>query len=132
MALNLWTNLPMFVYTFHAMWRHRPLEEYLVLLEFALLILPLVHLLWLSLGSVGDSSPHNFLYNISNALAAIILVNVFNLPASKFIMQDFCTCLTNIFNQFPLSPSFLSLINSRSERGIWAIELHTIFYLYFK
>ena len=30
MGLNLSTNLPMFVYTFHAMWRHRPLEEYLV------------------------------------------------------------------------------------------------------
>ena len=30
MWLNLSTNLPMFVYTFQAMWRHRPLEEYLV------------------------------------------------------------------------------------------------------
>ena len=30
MRLNLSTNLPMFVYTFQAMWRHRPLEEYLV------------------------------------------------------------------------------------------------------
>ena len=30
MGLNLSTNLPMFVYTFQAMWRHRPLEEYLV------------------------------------------------------------------------------------------------------
>ena len=29
MGLNLSTNLPMFVYTFQAMWRHRPLEEYL-------------------------------------------------------------------------------------------------------
>ena len=27
--LNLSTNLPMFVYTFQAMWRHRPLEGYL-------------------------------------------------------------------------------------------------------
>ena len=30
MGLNLSTNLPMFVYTFQAMWRHRPLEEFLV------------------------------------------------------------------------------------------------------
>ena len=31
MGLNLSTNLStMFVYTFQAMWRHRPLEEYLV------------------------------------------------------------------------------------------------------
>ena len=30
MGLNLSTNLPMFVYTFQAMWRHRPLDEYLV------------------------------------------------------------------------------------------------------
>ena len=30
MRLNLPTNLPMCVYTFQAMWRHRPLEEYLV------------------------------------------------------------------------------------------------------
>ena len=30
MGLNVSTNLPMFVYTFQAMWRHRPLEEYLV------------------------------------------------------------------------------------------------------
>ena len=30
MRLNLSTKLPMFVYTFQAMWRHRPLEEYLV------------------------------------------------------------------------------------------------------
>ena len=29
-GLNLSTNLPMFVYTFQAMWRHRPLKEYLV------------------------------------------------------------------------------------------------------
>ena len=28
--LNLSTNLPMFVYIFQAMWRHRPLEEYSV------------------------------------------------------------------------------------------------------
>ena len=28
MGLNLSTNLQMFVYTFQAMWRHRPLEEY--------------------------------------------------------------------------------------------------------
>ena len=27
MGLNLSTNLPMFLYTFHAMWRHRPLKE---------------------------------------------------------------------------------------------------------
>ena len=27
MGLNLSTNLPMFVYTFQAMWRHRPLKE---------------------------------------------------------------------------------------------------------
>ena len=30
MGRNLSTNLPMFVYTFQAMWRHRPLEEYLI------------------------------------------------------------------------------------------------------
>ena len=30
MGLNLSTNLPLFVYTFQAMWRHRPLEEYSV------------------------------------------------------------------------------------------------------
>ena len=30
MGLNLSTNLTIFVYTFQAMWRHRPLEEYLV------------------------------------------------------------------------------------------------------
>ena len=30
MGLNISTNLPMFVYTLQAMWRHRPLEEYLV------------------------------------------------------------------------------------------------------
>ena len=30
MGLNLSTNLPMFVYIFQAMWRHRPLEEYFV------------------------------------------------------------------------------------------------------
>ena len=30
MGLNLSTNLPMFIYTFQAMWRHRPVEEYLV------------------------------------------------------------------------------------------------------
>ena len=30
MGLNLSTNLPMFVYTFQAMWRHRPLKEYSV------------------------------------------------------------------------------------------------------
>ena len=30
MGLNLSTNLPMFFYTFQAMWRHRPLEKYLV------------------------------------------------------------------------------------------------------
>ena len=30
MGLHLSTNLPMFVHTFRAMWRHRPLEEYLV------------------------------------------------------------------------------------------------------
>ena len=30
MGLNLSKNLPMFVYTFEAMRRHRPLEEYLV------------------------------------------------------------------------------------------------------
>ena len=30
MGLNLSKNLPMFVYTFQAMWRHQPLEEYLV------------------------------------------------------------------------------------------------------
>ena len=29
-SLNLSTNLPMFVYTFQAMWRHRPLKEYSV------------------------------------------------------------------------------------------------------
>ena len=28
MGLNLSTNLPLFVYTFQAMWRHRPLKEY--------------------------------------------------------------------------------------------------------
>ena len=31
MELNLSTSLPMFVYTFQAMWRHRPVEEYLVI-----------------------------------------------------------------------------------------------------
>ena len=30
MELNLSTNLPMFVCTFQAMWRHRPLEAYVV------------------------------------------------------------------------------------------------------
>ena len=30
MGLNLSTNMPMFVYTFQAMWLHRPWEEYLV------------------------------------------------------------------------------------------------------
>ena len=30
MGLNLSTNLPMFVYTFQTMWRHRPLKEYSV------------------------------------------------------------------------------------------------------
>ena len=30
MGLNLSMNLPMFVYTFQAMWRHRPLKEYSV------------------------------------------------------------------------------------------------------
>ena len=30
MGLNLSTNLPMFVYAFQAMWRHRPLKEYSV------------------------------------------------------------------------------------------------------
>ena len=30
MGLNLSTNLPMFVYTFQEMWRHRHLEEYLI------------------------------------------------------------------------------------------------------
>ena len=30
MGLNLSTNLPMFVFTFQAMWRHRPLKEYSV------------------------------------------------------------------------------------------------------
>ena len=30
MGLNLATNLPMFVYTFQAMWHHRPLKEYSV------------------------------------------------------------------------------------------------------
>ena len=30
MGLNLSTNQPMFVYTFQAMWRHRPFEEYFV------------------------------------------------------------------------------------------------------
>ena len=30
MGLNLSTNLPMFVYTFQAMWCHRPLKEYSV------------------------------------------------------------------------------------------------------
>ena len=30
MGLNLSTNLPMFIYTFPAMWRHRPLKEYKV------------------------------------------------------------------------------------------------------
>ena len=30
MGLNLSTNLPMFVYTFQAMWRHRPLKQYWV------------------------------------------------------------------------------------------------------
>ena len=28
MGLNLSTNLPMFVYSFQSMWRHRPLKEY--------------------------------------------------------------------------------------------------------
>ena len=46
MGLNLSTNLPMFVYTFQAMWRHRPLKEYQFLLEFALHLLPLVYILW--------------------------------------------------------------------------------------
>ena len=50
MGLNLSTNLPMFVYTFQAMWRHRPLEVYLVFVgiraahtsvsPFTLLVLP--------------------------------------------------------------------------------------------
>ena len=30
MGLNVASNLPMFVYTFQAMWRHRPLKEYSV------------------------------------------------------------------------------------------------------
>ena len=30
MGLNLSMNLPMFVHTFQAIWRHRPLKEYLV------------------------------------------------------------------------------------------------------
>ena len=46
MGLNLSTNLPMFVYSFQAMWRHRSVKEYSFLLEFALHVLSLVHILW--------------------------------------------------------------------------------------
>ena len=83
MGLNLSTNLPMFVYTFEAMWRQRPLKEYSVFVGIrAFVILSFVHLLW---------------YHVAS------FITVFYLERTRSIQNGYRKCKTHarVFSRTP-------------------------------